>query len=172
MRSPINSILRPRQYGKRSKIDPVCSGLAEIERSWRIQTSLETTILELLPRLITELRVTPIDAPILELELVAHGDGAFFTRHVDTIGNDPDQKRIRVLSGVYYFNAEPKAFTGGALRLHAIGGGEDENFIDIEPVHNSLAGISFWRRTKSCRLVVHRNGLSTRALRLIAGSGL
>jgi Rps23 Pro-64 3,4-dihydroxylase Tpa1-like proline 4-hydroxylase len=76
---------------------------------------------------------------------VAHGDGAFFTRHFDTIrANDSDQKRIRVLSGVYYFNAEPKAFTGGALRLHAIGGKEGENFVDIEPARNSLVVFLSW----------------------------
>ena len=61
--------------------------------------------------------------PGLETELVAHGDGAFYTRHIDThtAHDDDDVNQIRLLSGVYYFHAEPKAFTGGALRLHAIG---------------------------------------------------
>ena len=49
-----------------------------------------------------------------------------------------------VLSGVYYFNAEPKAFTGGALRLHAIGGKNGENFVDIEPVRNGLLVFPAW----------------------------
>jgi Rps23 Pro-64 3,4-dihydroxylase Tpa1-like proline 4-hydroxylase len=126
------------------RIDPsarVSMGMRDLGEFKKV---LETMILELLPKLTTELRVTPIEAPILELELVAHGDGAFFTQHVDAIGNDPDHKRIRVLSAVYYFNAEPRAFTGGALRLHAIGGKEGENFVDIEPVRNSLLVFLSW----------------------------
>jgi Rps23 Pro-64 3,4-dihydroxylase Tpa1-like proline 4-hydroxylase len=106
---------------------------------------LENRILELLPKLIAELRVATVDVPKLEFELAAHGDGAFFKRHIDTVTvNNPDLKRIRVLSFVYYFNAEPKAFTGGALRLHAIGGKEGENFIDIDPIRNSLLVFLSW----------------------------
>jgi SM-20-related protein len=48
-----------------------------------------------------------------------------------------------VLSGVYYFHAEPKAFTGGALRLYAIGG-QGERYVDIEPTHNSLLMFPSW----------------------------
>ena len=104
---------------------------------------LETKILELLPKFTAELRVAPVDAPKLDFELAAHGDGAFFKPHVDTV-TGKDLNKIRVLSGVYYFNAEPKAFTGGALRLHAIGGKEGENFIDISPVRNSLLVFLSW----------------------------
>ena len=57
----------------------------------------------------------------VELELVAHNDGAFYARHIDTATGE-DSNQVRVLSGVYYFHAKPKAFTGGALRLFAIRG--------------------------------------------------
>jgi Rps23 Pro-64 3,4-dihydroxylase Tpa1-like proline 4-hydroxylase len=43
-----------------------------------------------------------------------------------------------------YFHAEPKAFTGGALRLYAIGRKEDEDFVDIEAVRNSLLVFPSW----------------------------
>lgn len=77
-----------------------------------------------------------------EVELVAHGHGAFFKRHVDIApGRAPGH--IRILSSVYYFNAEPKAFTGGALRLHAIGSGASE-FVDVEPICNSLVVFPSW----------------------------
>jgi SM-20-related protein len=98
----------------------------------------EARILGLLPVLIAQLRIKAVDEPSLETHLSAHGDGAFLTRHIDTRGADYHKDRVRVLSGVYYFNAEPKAFSGGALRLHAIGGKAGENFVDIEPEHNSL----------------------------------
>ncbi len=111
---------------------------------------LKTRILGQLPRLCTQLGMQSPDDPILETQLVAHSDGAFFKRHIDTQVHKPDALRIRVLSGVYYFHAQPKAFTGGALRLYAIGhagsGGEGgkDGFVDIEPVHNSLLVVPAW----------------------------
>jgi SM-20-related protein len=107
--------------------------------------ALKSKILGLVPELIARLQVTPFESSRFETELVAHGDGAFYKRHADTQTaryNDLDQ--IRVLSGVYYFNAEPKAFGGGALRLYAIGGKEGEDFVDIEPLCNSLLVFPSW----------------------------
>jgi SM-20-related protein len=106
---------------------------------------LKDKILGLVPKLIAQLQVTPFVACAVETELVAHGDGAFYTRHADTqTANYDDVDRIRVLSGVYYFNAEPKAFAGGALRLYAIGGRAEQDFVDIEPLHNSLLVFPSW----------------------------
>lgn len=101
---------------------------------------LKAKIFSLIPEWIEKLRVTPFDSPKLETELVAHNDGAFYKRHIDTAR---ERDRIRVLSGVYYFHAKPKAFSGGALRLHAIGG-ENARFVDIEPAHNSLLVFPSW----------------------------
>ena len=106
---------------------------------------LREKIFALLPTLVDALRVTPFAASSLELELVAHGDGAFYKRHIDTqtaIYGDVDS--LRILSGVYYFNAEPKAFSGGALRLYAIGGEARKDFSDIEPLRNSLLMFPSW----------------------------
>ncbi len=76
---------------------------------------------------------------------MAHGDGAFYKRRIDTLTDRyGDLDRIRVLSGVYYFNAEPKAFSGGALRLYAIGGKPDENFVNVEPLNNWLLVFPSW----------------------------
>jgi hypothetical protein len=53
----------------------------------------------------------------IEAELVAHNDGAFFSRHIDTrldyaaAGKDFH----RMISLVYYFHRDPKGFTGGEL---------------------------------------------------------
>jgi Rps23 Pro-64 3,4-dihydroxylase Tpa1-like proline 4-hydroxylase len=106
---------------------------------------LRTRMLELLPRLATELRVTPVEDPTLELELVAHNDGGFLKSHIDTqIASE--STTIRVLSGVYYFHAEPKGFSGGALRLYAIGDGKEVPFTDVQPVHNTLLVFPSWTR--------------------------
>jgi SM-20-related protein len=106
---------------------------------------LKDKIFGLVPELITQLKVTSFESSRLELELVAHGDGAFYKRHIDTqTARYDDVDEIRVLSGVYYFNAAPKAFSGGALRLHAIGGKPDQTFVDIEPAHNSLLVFPSW----------------------------
>lgn len=134
----------PTKVGKRA-VDPairVSLGVRDLGPYARL---LEGRILALLPKLVADLRVTPVDDPKLELQLVAHGDGAFFRRHIDTqTANDEDKRRIRMLSGVYYFNSEPRAFSGGALRLYAIGGESQQNFVDIEPEHNSFVVFPSW----------------------------
>jgi len=67
----------------------------------------------------------------VELEMVAHGDGAFFARHLDNAW-DAATRSHRVLTGAYYFHATPKAFTGGLLRLFP----PDAEPVDIDPTHN------------------------------------
>lgn len=87
------------------------------------------------------LRLSAFATSRVELELVAHGDGAFYRRHIDT-RTVADTDHIRVLSGVYYFHRQPKGFSGGALRLYAIG--DDDRFVDIEPTHNTLLVFPAW----------------------------
>jgi SM-20-related protein len=110
------------------------------------QETFESKILDLVPRLMAQLQVTPFEASKLETELIAHGDGAFYKRHKDTerAARYNEVDTIRVLSAVYYFNADPKAFTGGALRLYAIGDKAAENFIDIEPLRNTFLAFPSW----------------------------
>lgn len=94
-----------------------------------------------------ELRLQPFELERMEIELAAHGDGAFFGRHIDTATSavNRDAKSIRVVSGVYYFHNLPKAFEGGALRLHQImPSSEASPFVDVEPLHNSLVLFPSW----------------------------
>ena len=97
---------------------------------------------ELAPRLTAELKLTPFELARVELQLVAHGDGAFYRRHIDT-ATDGGGDTLRVLSGVYYFHREPRGFSGGALRLHAIGPGVLDH-VDIEPASNTLIAFPAW----------------------------
>jgi SM-20-related protein len=102
-------------------------------------------LLDLVPSLIGDLRVTPFEPSEVELELVATNDGAFFKRHIDTFTGNGRQGSDRMLSAVYYFHAEPKAFTGGALRLYSLGTDTHEgNFIDVQPEQNMLLVFPSW----------------------------
>lgn len=108
---------------------------------------LEDILRPLAPQIAAALGVKPFAITHVELELVAHGDGAFYTRHIDTMpgASDDQAAGMRLLSGVYYFHAMPKAFEGGALRLHEIPfGAADAQFIDLQPEHNSLAFFPSW----------------------------
>lgn len=127
----------------RNKLDPTFRVSARLRQLGAFGEIIESKILAMLPSLIDELRVTSFQAGRLGTELVAHGDGAFYKRHIDTqTAPDRDVTRSRALSAVYYFHAEPKAFSGGALRLYGIGAGA--GFVDIEPIRNSLLVFPSW----------------------------
>jgi len=104
---------------------------------------LKAKFLAFVPDLVAKLKIDAVTMPKLELQLVAHGDGAFYKRHIDT-RTVSDSDSVRVLSGVYYFHNHPKAFTGGALRLYAIGDPAMATFVDIEPEHNTLLVFPSW----------------------------
>jgi Rps23 Pro-64 3,4-dihydroxylase Tpa1-like proline 4-hydroxylase len=106
---------------------------------------LRQRVLDVVPTLIADLRVTPFEPCGVELDLVANNDGAFFKRHIDTFLGDARKPSDRVLSVVYYFHAEPKAFSGGALRLYSFGRTEHEcAFADVQPEQNMLVAFPSW----------------------------
>jgi len=100
-----------------------------------------------LPTLATDAGVTPFDPERLEVQLVAHNDGDYYVPHIDTavggVGNP--RNATRALSIVYYFHAEPRAFTGGALRVHSFLPSSDATR-DIEPLRNRLVAFIPWAR--------------------------
>ncbi len=73
----------------------------------------------------------------VELELVAHRGGSFFLPHIDTLTsmNRGDRQTDRILTTVYYFQNQPKRFSGGELALFPFGAGEPLIF---EPSDNRL----------------------------------
>ena len=102
-------------------------------------------LLDLAPTLIRDLHVTPFEPSTVELEMVANNHGAFFKRHIDTFTGSGRQAGERMLSAVYYFHAEPKAFSGGALRLYSLGTKvEERNFTDVHPEQNMLLVFPSW----------------------------
>ena len=94
---------------------------------------------------VADLRLSPFELERLELELVAHGDGAFYRRHVDTRTSRADETTDRALTSVFYFHAEPRNYRGGELRLYSIlppdrGG----CFLDITPEQDMLLLFPSW----------------------------
>jgi len=72
-------------------------------------------IMAYLPHVLARLRLPSFPVSRFEIQLTATNDGQFFRQHKD---DDADSVRSRVVSFVYYFYREPKAFNGGALRLY------------------------------------------------------
>ena len=131
--------------GTDGKHDPSTRISLRVSDFGPMEAMLRQRLLDLVPTLIRDLRVTPFEPSKVELELVANNDGAFFKRHIDTFIGDARKASDRVLSAVYYFHAEPKAFSGGALRLYPFGAKEDEgNFADVQPEQNTLLAFPSW----------------------------
>jgi SM-20-related protein len=110
-----------------------------------LKHDIRLRLLELAPVLMKQLGMTPFAVARAEVEMVAHGDGAFYRPHVDTSFQDPDDDTVRLVSVVYYFHVEPRRYSGGALRLHAMGSdGTSGRYVDIEPQHNVLVSFPSW----------------------------
>ena len=131
-------------YGER--LDPSLRRSLRSEDLGPLEAEFRRRILDLAPTLVAELRVTPFALSRVELELIAHGDGAYFKRHIDThVGVAPELTSDRVLSAVYYFHGEPRAFAGGGLRLYQFGAVEGKgNFIELPPDQNVLLAFPSW----------------------------
>ncbi|HEX8400466.1 MAG TPA: 2OG-Fe(II) oxygenase [Allosphingosinicella sp.] len=88
----------------------------------------------------------PFPVAKVELELVVYLNGAHFEAHQDTHRKGNESASDRGLTGVYYFYAEPKGFSGGNLRLIRFGCGAASpgDFVEIEPEQNSLLVFPSW----------------------------
>jgi SM-20-related protein len=111
----------------------------------QLRTELSARFRQRMPQAIHELGLSPFELAGCEIELVAHGDGAFYKRHIDTATGIQNAQTQRVLTGVLYFHTLPKAYTGGELRLHAFSSPErGERFVDIEPERDKLVLFPSW----------------------------
>lgn len=111
-----------------------------------LRVELEARFTAILDEAVRALRLSPIRLHRLELELVAHNEGAFYGEHIDTFTARPDAQSDRALTGVYYFHRPPKAFSGGDLRLHAIAPAADgaRHFTDIPPDQDLFVLFPSW----------------------------
>ncbi|NES65009.1 MAG: proline hydroxylase [Okeania sp. SIO2D1] len=96
-------------------------------------------IQEFLPDVFTKLNVPEFSISKFETQLTAHNDRNFYKTHVD----NQYPVDTRVITYVYYFYQQPKAFTGGNLRIYdsKIQGkyySTANIFKTIEPKNNSI----------------------------------
>jgi SM-20-related protein len=97
----------------------------------------------------------PFEVEYIELDIAAHGDGAFYGHHTDIpfgrgrkpLGGDVTGTQDRLVSCVYYYHREPKGFTGGALRLFRFADPDAQgDYVEFEPEQNSLVVFPSWAR--------------------------
>ena len=137
-------------YGEGLEVDKMrrcSSALREsvLRKNGDFAARVEARLRQLLPTIIERLGNTPFVPHKFEIEMVAHGDGALFTKHIDLSTGEKHLESDRVISCVYYFHAVQKAFAGGVLRLHSLGAsGQSGTFVDIEPVLDTLVYFPSW----------------------------
>ena len=87
--------------------------------------------------------LAPFEAADCELELAAHGDGAFYRPHVDTRTDAAAREEglVRTLTLVWYAHRRPAGFTGGELAIYPFGGSE-QPCAAITPHHNLLVAFA------------------------------
>jgi SM-20-related protein len=122
--------------------------------------------LALLPDIISHLHIDPFTPTEVELEVAAHGDGDFFSTHVDSKKGTP---RPRVISAVYYFHRIPRVFSGGNLCIYSPAENDRQRsaFVEVPPENDSLVFFPAWlphevtritsesRRIEDCRLSIN-----------------
>lgn len=120
-----------------------------IRRSYKLKFSgelrdeLETGARAALPEICRQLGSGQFEPTKFEIEMVAHGDGAFFTEHRDRLMGQ--ELRRRLISAVYYFHRLPKSFSGGTLRIYPIAGSKRSTaFAEIEPMNDTLVFFPSW----------------------------
>lgn len=93
-----------------------------------------------LPKLLEEWQIEPFAISQIEAQLTAHNDGNYYKIHND---NGSEDAANRTISYVYYFNREPKNFSGGALRIYDLNveNGlylQADSYQEIQPINNSI----------------------------------
>lgn len=131
--------------GRNGTVDNTIRRSRKIREFGPLRDAVEAAFRAAVPQAVRALGLAPFELASLSLELAAHGDGDFYRRHIDTFVGEHRQNNDRVLTGVYYFHNQPKAFEGGELRLYSLlpvdkGG----SYVDIEPAHNSLLLFPAW----------------------------
>ena len=148
--------VRSREVGSKNRVDPSVRVALVSSDLGPLRETIERHLLDALPEILSGTGYHGEEPRSLELELAAHGDGAHFKAHCDLpigegrrpLAHVPGEDRV--LSVVLYFYREPKGFSDGCLRLFRFGAVSDadrarpENFVDIEPLQNSLVAFPSW----------------------------
>lgn len=97
-------------------------------------------LLQTLPTVLSKLNHPTFSVSQVEMQLTAHNDGCFYKIHNDS---GSTKTATRMITYVYYFNQEPKQYSGGELRIYQTelrGGSAISNnqFKTVEPRNNSI----------------------------------
>src|SRR5215813_1984872 len=93
-----------------------------------------------MPEVMSQLRVGRFPIGDIECQITASVDGSYFRAHTDAAANETEGRQFTY---VYYFNREPKGFSGGELRIYddTIRNGKlaaTDSFQVVQPKHNSI----------------------------------
>jgi SM-20-related protein len=84
-------------------------------------------LLALLPEVLAKFQRDEFPIANVDVQITASNNGDFFKVHRDNSSVEPLDIPLREVTYVYYFHTEPKAFSGGQLRLYNSQDGEVEN---------------------------------------------
>ena len=136
-----SGVSNPIDGGKR--IDPTIRRSQKVKPSGELRDELKSGARAALPEMCRQLGSGRFEPSDFEIEMVAHGDGAFFTKHRDRLMGPYSHRRV--ISAVYYFHRMPKSFTGGVLRLYPVASSKQSAaFVDIEPANDTLVFFPSW----------------------------
>jgi SM-20-related protein len=134
---------------EKARVDLNVRRSARVKDLGDLKGELRTRVRAVLPTMFQGIGTEAFEPRKLEVEIVAHGDGAFFKEHRDTFqyGEKEDEKFVacRAISAVYYFHRVPKSFSGGVLRIYPLIGRDKSNaFVEIEPTNDTLVFFPSW----------------------------
>lgn len=104
---------------------------------------IQERLLALLPEVLAVFQREEFPIANVDIQITASNNGDFFKVHRDNSAVEPLDIPLREVTYVYYFNTEPKAFSGGQLRLYNSRDGEvqnsgSQNAKTITPRQNTL----------------------------------
>jgi SM-20-related protein len=143
----------------RAEVDTKYRDAAVLRDLGEFREPLRSAALAVKPQLEQAFGMPPFAVKRVEIELAAHGDGGHFERHIDTLVLVNQAPSTRILTLLLYLNREPKAFSGGALRMYAIG---SEGTRDVEPGHNLLVAFPAVAPHSVERVVCHGSEFADR----------
>ena len=111
-----------------------------ISAPYEVSQLIAGKIRAIMPEVMPRLRIDAFAVGNIDCQITANVDGSYFKAHTDA-GFDGPVKRQ--LTYVFYFNREPKGFSGGELRIYddTLRNGKfaaAESFQVVEPRHNSI----------------------------------
>jgi SM-20-related protein len=106
-------------YDEYARIDANIRRSSKTTKLGDLKNELRSRVRTALPAMFKRLGTDAFEPGRLEVEMVAHGDGAFFTEHCDTVVDGRKLAVSRIISAVYYFHRLPKSFSGGVLWIRA-----------------------------------------------------